>query len=349
MHPGGACASWLAPLLTVRTGCVRPAGGRGGRSGACARRPRAREAVRTLPSGAQGSCVHPGGACASWLAPLLTVRTGRVRPAGGRGGRSGACARRPRAREAVRTLPSGAQGSCAPWGSVRKLVGAPADGANRPRPPCRGARGGGQELAPAAHGRGRRFARSPQVHKAAVHPGGACASWLAPLLTVRTGRVRPAGGRGGRSGACARRPRAREAVRTLPSGAQGSCAPWGSVRKLVGAPADGANRPRPPCRGARGGGQEGACARRPRAREAVRTLPSGAQGSCAPWGSVRKLVGAPADGANQPRPPCRGARGAVRSLRPPPTGAGGGSHAPLRCTRQLCTLGERAQVGWRPC
>ena len=48
-----------------------------------------------------------------------------VLPAGGRGGRSGACARRPRAREAVRTLPSGAQGSCAPWGSVRKLVGAP--------------------------------------------------------------------------------------------------------------------------------------------------------------------------------------------------------------------------------
>ena len=181
-----------------------------------------------------------------------------------------------------------------------------------------------------------------------MHPGGACASWLAPLLTVRTGRVRPAGGRGGRSGACARRPRAREAVRTLPSGAQGSCAPWGSVRKLVGAPADGANRPRPPCRGARG------------AVRSLRPPPTGAGGGshaplrctrqlCTLWGSVRKLVGAPADGANRPRPPCRGARGAVRSLRPPPTGAGGGSHAPLRCTRQLCTLGEHAQAGWRPC
>ena len=170
-----------------------------------------------------------------------------------------------------------------------------------------------------------------------MHPGGACASWLAPLLTVRTGRVRPAGGRGGRSGACARRPRAREAVRTLLSGAQGSCAPWGGVRKLVGAPAVTVRTGRVRPAGGRGG-RSGACARRPRAREVVRTLPSGAQGSCAPWGSVRKLVGAPADGANRPRPPCRGARGAVRSLRPPPTGAGGGSHAPLRCTRQLCTF-----------
>ena len=27
-------------------------------------------------------------------------------------------------------------------------------------------------------------------------------------------------------------------------------------------------------------------------------------------------------------------------------GAGGDSHAPLRCTKHLCTLGERAQVDW---
>ena len=32
-----------------------------------------------------------------------------------------------------------------------------------------------------------------------------------------------------------------------------------------------------------------------------------------------------------------------------PTGAGGGSHAPLRCTKHLCTLGERAQLDSRPC
>ena len=35
---------------------------------------------------------------------------------------------------------------------------------------------GGQEVAPAAYGSGRRFARSPQMHQASVHPGGACAT-----------------------------------------------------------------------------------------------------------------------------------------------------------------------------
>ena len=30
-------------------------------------------------------------------------------------------------------------------------------------------------------------------------------------------------------------------------------------------------------------------------------------------------------------------------------GAGGDSHAPLRCTKHLCTLGERAQLDSRPC
>ena len=214
MHPGGACASWLAPLLTVRTGRVRPAGGRGG----------AVRSLRPPPTGAGGGS-HAPLRCTRQLCTLGSVRKLVGAPADG--------ANRPRppcrgARGAVRSLrppPTGAGGgSHAPLRctrqlcTLRKLVGAPADGANRPRPPCRGARWAVRSLRPW-------FARSPQVHKAAVHPGGACASWLAPLLTVRTGRVRPAGGRGGRSGACARRPRAREAVRTLPSGAQGSCAP----------------------------------------------------------------------------------------------------------------------------
>ena len=89
-------------------------------------------------------------------------------------------------------------------------------------------RPGGFRTRPA--GAGRRFAPSPQVHKAAVHPGGACESCFAPFLSVQMA-VPVWGG----SGDFARMPLTRTTFRTLPPHAQGSCAPWGSVRKLFGA------------------------------------------------------------------------------------------------------------------
>ena len=69
-------------------------------------------------------------------------------------------------------LPFARGGLLSSEGSVRKLIVALAVGANRPFGALPGGKSGRQAVAPVRAGRGRWFARSPQMHTASVHPLG---------------------------------------------------------------------------------------------------------------------------------------------------------------------------------
>ena len=146
--------------------------------------------------------MHPGGACESCFAPFLSVRMA-VPVWGGSGDFM------PLTRTTFRTLPSHAQGSCAPWGSVRKLFGAlPA----RAKAPLRAARAregrfgrfrmhaADPSLAPTARApiNQSTCARSPRVHRCFVHLRGVCESPAAPFKSCAQAPDRPSRPQAGR-------------------------------------------------------------------------------------------------------------------------------------------------------
>ena len=77
-----------------------------------------------------------------------------------------------RPREVVCTLPSDAHSICAPWGRRRNVIRALAAGANRPFGALPGRMSARQAVAPVCAGRGRWFARAPQMPTPSVHPWG---------------------------------------------------------------------------------------------------------------------------------------------------------------------------------
>ena len=247
------------------------------------------------------------------------VRTAPDRPSRAQAGQQGGHGRfapAARAREAVRTLPQGAQLPCAPEGSVRTAPRTCGTRANRPRPPvARAGRAAGRTRAvrTGSKGAGGGSHAPPRVPSCLVHLRGACEPPPAPVGRVRTAPDRPSRAQAGRT----------RAVRTGSKGAgggshapprvpsclvhlRGACepppAPVGRVRTAP-------DRPSRAQAGRQGG--HGRFAPAARAREAVRTLPQGAQLPCAPEGSVRT---APRACGTRARDARRGAGGeAVRT------------------------------------
>jgi len=155
----------------------------------------------------------------------------------------------------------------------------------------------------------------------------------------------------GGSGDFTRMPLTRTTFRTLPSHAQGSCAPWGSVRKLFGALPARATLRAARARERRFGRfrmhaadpslaptaiNQSTCTRSPRVHRCFVHLRGVCEWPAAPF--------PPLTAAYYPL----GVSGGRADFACVPQARGGDSHPPLRCTRQLCTLGERAQADWCP-